>query len=662
MIMQTAKSSRVILLVALLTVRVGSPAPAANDSALSPVGEPARPTVFLVGDSTVRNGSGRGENGLWGWGSFLAAHFNLTRVRIENRALGGRSSRTFITEGLWDKVVAELQPGDFVLIQFGHNDGGELAKGDRPRASLKGAGDESQEVTVEKTGKNETVHTYGWYLRKYISDAKARGAAPIVCSPVPRNLWREGRVVRASNDYAQWAAEAARAGGAFFIDLNEIIACRYEQMGQPRVAAEFFTAADHTHTTRAGAEANAAAVVEGIQGLDACPLHDLLLPVRRFSFTLSEAPPGCTPVSPQTAYDPSRGFGFLNKEPGRSDQPPVFAVNVEEGNYEVTVRLGDPARATCTTLRAESRRLMIENVQTSPGQFVTRAFTVNVRKPAIRTGGTTMLNQREKGPPPVPDWDDCLTLEFNGPHPGVATLEIKPANDAVTVFLAGDSTVTDQPKEPYAAWGQMLPRFFQPGVAVANHAESGLALLSFEHQRRLEKILSTMKKGDYLLIQFGHNDQKDKRPEAGPFTTYKASLKRFIEAARAKGGIPVLVTPMERRRWKDNLPQTTLADYAEAARQAAAEEQVPLIDLHAMSLKLYAALGPEESAKVFVHYPANTFPGQPQALEDDTHHSAYGAYELARCVVEGIKAQIPELAARLVHTTYQSSPPRTEVP
>jgi lysophospholipase L1-like esterase len=291
---------------------------------------------------------------------------------------------------------------------------------------------------------------------------------------------------------------------------------------------------------------------------------------------------------------------------------------------------------------------MVERVETTAGRFATRTFTVNVRKPAISTGGTTRLNDREQGPPPVPDWDDSLTFEWNGKRPGVAAIEIRPAKGAITVFLAGDSTVTDQPHEPYAGWGQMLPRFFGRGVAISNQAESGLALFSFERQRRLEKVLSMMRQGDYLFVQFGHNDQKDKSPGAGPFTTYKTNLKRYVEATRAKGGIPVLVTSMERRRFdSEGKPTPTLADYAAAVRQVGAEEQVPVIDLHAMSLKFYAALGPERSIKAFAHYPANSFPGQTKALKDDTHHDAYGGYELARCVVEGIRANVPALAVHL---------------
>ena len=377
----------------------------------------------------------------------------------------------------------------------------------------------------------------------------------------------------------------------------------------------------------------------------------------RFGFGPGEAQHGYTQVTAQTAYEAHRGFGFLG-----GGSPSVFAVDVPEGNYDVTIRFGDQTGPTSTTIKAESRRLMIEKVETKPGESASRTFTVNVRKPPISTGGITMIDSREKGPPTVPDWDDHLTLEFNGKHPGVASIRIKPAEQAITVFLAGDSTVTDQPREPYAGWGQMLPRFFQAGVAVSNQAQSGLALFSFEQQKRLEKLLSMMKKGDYLFIQFGHNDQKDKTAGAGPFTTYAAHLKHYVEAAGRKGGIPVLLTPMERRRWKGNEPQPTLAEYAQAVRKVGAEEKVPVIDLNAMSLQFYAALGPDKSTTAFVHYPANTFPGQEKALKDDTHHNAYGGYELARCVVEGIRANIPELASHLANDAGTFDPSHPDAP
>lgn len=382
----------------------------------------------------------------------------------------------------------------------------------------------------------------------------------------------------------------------------------------------------------------------------------------KFDFAAGKPHPGYTLVTPETTYGGERGFGFLEAADSTPDKPRLFAVDVDEGNYDVTVRFGNPTSATSTTVKAESRRLMLEKVDTAPGQFATRTFTVNVRKPAISTGGATKLNDREKGPPVVPNWDDRLSFEFNGKHPGLASIEIKQAKDAITVFLAGDSTVTDQASEPWAGWGQILPRFFGQGVAVSNHAESGLALHSFERQKRLAKILSMMKRGDYLFIQFGHNDQKDKSTGAGPFTTYKANLGRFVGAARSKGGIPVLVTPMERRRWKGNEPQPTLEDYAEAVRQVGAKQQVPVIDLNTMSLKLYAVLGPEGSKKAFVHYPANTFPGQDKPLSDDTHHSTYGGYELARCIVEGIKASVPALATHLADDVGVFDPANPDAP
>jgi lysophospholipase L1-like esterase len=367
----------------------------------------------------------------------------------------------------------------------------------------------------------------------------------------------------------------------------------------------------------------------------------------KFAFSASFNDAGYTAVSPDMSYTAERGFGLRAVTPGSAPYQ-MFAVDVAEGNYAVTMQFGDVTSATSTMVRAEGRRLMLERVDTAPRKIEKRSFTVNVRKPAIGEGRSTKLNAREMGPPISPSWDAQLTLEFNGAHPGVLAVEIAPAPACTTVFIAGDSTVTDQSYGPYAGWGQMLPRFFQSDIALSNHAESGLALSSFSGQRRLDKVLSMMKAGDYLFIQFGHNDQKDKSPNAGPFTTYKASLLKFIEATRSRGGIPVLVTPMERRRWEGDRQTATLTDYAEAVRQAAVEAKAPVIDLNEMSLKLYAALGAEGSKQLFVHHPANTFLGQSEALRDDTHHSLYGGYELARCMVEGIKLAVPDLAKHLL--------------
>src|SRR6266850_3520482 len=225
------------------------------------------PTLFTIGDSTVHNSS----QGLQGWGDVIATFFDQAKIKVDNRARGGRSSRTYVSEGLWDQVLAELKPGDFVLMQFGHNDGGAVNDASRARGSLRGIGNETEEIDNLLTRKHEIVHTFGWYMKKFISDAKARQATPIVLSPVPRNMWKEGKVVRASDSYGKWAAEVAMSEGVSFIDLNEISAKQFEALGPGKVKELYFLE-DHTHTTPAGALLNATSVVEGLRSLKNNPL------------------------------------------------------------------------------------------------------------------------------------------------------------------------------------------------------------------------------------------------------------------------------------------------------------------------------------------------------------------------------------------------------
>jgi rhamnogalacturonan acetylesterase len=223
------------------------------------------PTLFIIGDSTVKNGT-RGQRG---WGEVISPYFDTNKIRIENHAIGGRSSRTFLTEGRWDKVLANLQRGDFVLIQFGHNDGGAVNDTSRARGSLKGTGEQTQEIDNLLTRKHEVVRTFGWYLRKYVADAKAKGATPIVCSLVPRKIWKDGKITRADN-YAKWAGEVARAENVAFLDLREIIARRYDALGTNQVNELFGD--DHTHTNPEGAILNAECVVAGLKALKPCAL------------------------------------------------------------------------------------------------------------------------------------------------------------------------------------------------------------------------------------------------------------------------------------------------------------------------------------------------------------------------------------------------------
>jgi len=231
------------------------------------------PTLWIIGDSTVKNGT----TGLEGWGTPIAGYFDKSKINVENRALGGRSSRTFLTEGLWDKVTAQMKQGDFVLMQFGHNDGGPVSGG-TGRASLKGIGDQTQTITDAATGKTEVVHTYGWYMKKYVDDAKAKGATPIVLSPIPRDIWgADNKVARNTKDYGLWAMQVAQAENVPFVDLNGIIADKYDALGFDKVKASYFPG-DHTHTNPAGAELNASCVVQGLKALPACPLVQYLSP------------------------------------------------------------------------------------------------------------------------------------------------------------------------------------------------------------------------------------------------------------------------------------------------------------------------------------------------------------------------------------------------
>ncbi|MCK7553583.1 rhamnogalacturonan acetylesterase [Chitinophaga sedimenti] len=229
-----------------------------------------KPTLYIIGDSTVRNGDGSGGNGQWGWGSLVAQYFDTSKIAISNQAIGGRSSRTFITEGRWERVLSTLKAGDYVLIQFGHNDAGPLDDTARARGSIRGIGDESKEIYNPIRKQQEVVYTYGTYLRKYIKETKAKGAMPIVCSPVPRDNWKDGKVRRGNEDYAGWAKEIAESEGVFFVDLNNLIADAYEGLGEEKVKPLFH--GDHTHTSKDGAELNAKIVAGGIKDLFDCSL------------------------------------------------------------------------------------------------------------------------------------------------------------------------------------------------------------------------------------------------------------------------------------------------------------------------------------------------------------------------------------------------------
>lgn len=373
----------------------------------------------------------------------------------------------------------------------------------------------------------------------------------------------------------------------------------------------------------------------------------------KFDFGSSRAAPGTIAVEPSCNFTTARGHGFeFGAKPTSEDRGGdpwggdfltasggfCFSVELPEGNYNVRVTLGDPKETSDTTVKAESRRLMLENVITKQGEQVARNFTVNIRRPEIKGGSRVGLKEREKS---YLHWDNKLTLEFNGTRPCVAGVEIAPAPDATTVFLLGDSTVTDQPFEPWNSWGQMFTRFFKPGIAVANYAESGESLRSSLSARRVAKTESELKKGDYVFVQFGHNDMKSKKE--GALEQYEADLTALVKSIRAKEAIPVLVTSMER---KGGVTKDTLGGYPDAVRRIANNEKTALIDLHSMSRKLYVGLGANLDA----------------AFQDGTHHNNFGSYEIAKCVVQGVRENMPDLAKHLADDVKPFDPSKPDDP
>jgi len=235
-----------------------------------------KPVLFIIGDSTVKNGRGDGAGNMWGWGDLISPFFDTAKINIENDALGGTSSRSFLTKGLWDKVLLKLQKGDYVIMQFGHNDGGPLDDTARARGTIKGVSDSAKEIYNPITKQQEMVHTYGWYLSKFVNDAKAKGATVFICSPIPRNEWKDGKMIRYNEtSYGLWAKQTAESTGACFIDLNSLIADEYDAMGKEKV--DPFFPNEHTHTSREGAALNAACVVKGIKRLKKCELNKYLL-------------------------------------------------------------------------------------------------------------------------------------------------------------------------------------------------------------------------------------------------------------------------------------------------------------------------------------------------------------------------------------------------
>lgn len=237
--------------------------------------DPKLPTLWIIGDSTVRQGNDIGDIGQWGWGNPIYHYFDTARLNVQNRAVGGTSSRTFYT-GQWKWIVDDIKPGDYLIMQFGHNDDIALNDAQRARGTIKGNGEETEEIDNMLTKQHEVVHTYGWYIRKFIAEAKEKGAVmAIVCSPIPRNNWSAN--MTNANQYGQWAEAAAKQMNMPYLDLNKRARDKYIAAGQQKVTDEYFPQGETTHTSWAGAVTNAECVIEGLKELKS-PLVQYLRP------------------------------------------------------------------------------------------------------------------------------------------------------------------------------------------------------------------------------------------------------------------------------------------------------------------------------------------------------------------------------------------------
>lgn len=339
----------------------------------------------------------------------------------------------------------------------------------------------------------------------------------------------------------------------------------------------------------------------------------------------------------------SLGYDFVGSADGGAFR---FSVRLPEGNYKVKVTFGDKSGTSKTTVRAENRRLMLENIETAKGEIRTDSFNVNIRTPKLSAGNTIKLDTREWNPVTGEiktfTWDDKLTIQFNGDNPCICAIEIESLDDAVTVFVIGDSTVTDQMGG--GTWAQNLPRWFRGNVVVANHAESGQTIKGFRFQRRWDKVMESVKPGDYLFIQLGTNDQKSRghdpmwpaddkagdwiRTHSDAETDYIWELAIMVVEARRHGVIPVIVSPLSKFDRKTLKPTSVMDAYGKNAGKAAELTKCAFIDLWSMSKDIINAVG-EDGLKVY---------------SDGTHTADYGGYLFSLCIAKGIKDNKLELA------------------
>jgi lysophospholipase L1-like esterase len=259
-----------------LLCQVADPSP---DASVAPA-DSSLPTIFIVGDSTASYHTDPGNEGVaaaQGWGVYFPAFFALSKVNVVNAARGGRSPRTYMSEGLWAKVPEQVRPHDIVLIQLGQSDVFAINDATRARGTIRGVGDEAQEIDNQLTHKHEVVHSFGWYLRQYVRDTKAKGATPVVMSLTPRDKWTGGRMEHGAPDYREWPAQIAGQEHVDFADISSVMAAEYEKLGQAKTAA-LYHQREPVHVNTVGAALNAEWTVEALKGLADAPVTRFLSP------------------------------------------------------------------------------------------------------------------------------------------------------------------------------------------------------------------------------------------------------------------------------------------------------------------------------------------------------------------------------------------------
>jgi lysophospholipase L1-like esterase len=533
------------------------------------------PTLWIIGDSTVRNGSGYGgATGQWGWGAPIVYEFDLAKINVVNRALGGTSSRTFYASN-WPSVVANVKKGDFVIMQFGHNDNNGVFTGAGGyRASLNGIGDETQVVDNARSGQKETVHTFGWYMKQFVQETAAKGATPIICSLIPRKIWADGKIVRKNQDYfpyGDWAGQVAMAEKVAFVDLNEITARKYDALGEAKVAPLFVPMpTEHTHTDWYGAIINAESVISGLKALKDNPLAVY------FSAAAKALPTADAAVAPLVGTS--------------TEQSAVAAAAAR-----ATTPAATPSTPTVTATAAPTPT-------GRPTLYVVGDSTANSGAP-ILGWGTPFIDYFDKSKVTVLNKARGGRSSRSYMHEGLWAAIVKDLQPGDLVVLQFGHNDGGKPNVNRAGDRPSLPG------------------LGEETQD------APTPPGTQLVFGAAANNTAEPDPAAGPMETIHTFgwyMRQYVTDARAKGATIFILTLTDKNNWEGEV-NARANIYSDWSKEVAQSQNVPMVDLTNMAADQYDQLGREKVKALF-------------STTDTTHSSPAGADFNASLIVSGLKA------------------------